>query len=186
MFIDYGPEWERAWDEFVKNWSPPHNSDKYMPASMIEEPLRTAEEALTDPYPENIVFYCHYGYVPGTPEGIHAWTDIWESTLLPYPCEVLSREARGTDSDGNQMYYYDMRMLDETEIDTEKIAVMSPEGIFEGIPKGEEHILTNVPGWPIRARDMMYTKDEFQVKAFRHEMMMPDDIFPEEWRNLRE
>lgn len=187
VFIDYGPEWERAWEEYVENWSPPLNSDKFMPAPMIEEPLRTAEEALTNPYPENIVLYCYYGYVPGTPEGIHDWNDIWKGTLLPYPCEVLSREARDKDSDGNPMYYYKMRMLDETEIDPAKIGVMTfdDEGVFEGIPFGEEHILTNVPGSSILVKDMMYTKDEFQTDAFRHEMMMPDDIFPEEWRNVR-
>ena len=52
------------------------------------------------------------------------------------------------------------------------------------IPVGENHILTNVPRHAIQVRDKLYSKDEFIENSFRHEMMMPDEIFPESWRNL--
>jgi len=45
--------------------------------------------------------------------------------------------------------------------------------------------MINVPGYAIDARDRQYTKDEFIENAFRHEMMMPDDIFPDDWMNLK-
>jgi len=162
----------------VKNWSPPPGSDEYVPASTITEPLRTAEEEEDDPYPDNIAFYCPFGYVSGLGEETYEWQEAWID-IPTYPCEVTSRKVE-VDSEGNTQYYYDVIMLDETEIEQD-MAIMA-ESL---IPEGEEHIILNMPGRAIEVADKKYTKDEYVKNSFRHEMMIPDEIFPPAWKNLR-
>ena len=177
VFLDYGPEWEAAWNAYVKEWNPLSGAAEYLPASMVQEPLKTATEQLLEPYPDNIVFYCPYDYVPGTHEGPWVWEDEWID-LAKIPCNVMSREDAGVDSEGNTIYSYSMVMLDEEQLE---VGTLTP-GV--GIPSGEKHILTNVPRWAVEVRDKLYSKDEFMENSFRHEMMMPDEIFPETWKNL--
>eukprot|EP00571_Detonula_confervacea_P007826 CAMPEP_0172326942 /NCGR_PEP_ID=MMETSP1058-20130122/58069_1 /TAXON_ID=83371 /ORGANISM="Detonula confervacea, Strain CCMP 353" /LENGTH=602 /DNA_ID=CAMNT_0013043851 /DNA_START=67 /DNA_END=1875 /DNA_ORIENTATION=- len=174
VLIDYGPEWEVAWNKYKKGWSPLARSDKYVPASMLQEPFRTATEQLSQPYPDNIVFYCHYEYEIGVSEGPWVWEDEWKELAL-YPCRIFSREASDAE---RTAYYYTMVILNENELE---YGIIPP---LVGIPSGENHILTNVPRWAIEVRDKLYTKDEFLSKSFRHEMMMPNEIFPETWKNL--
>mmetsp|Transcript_22068 Transcript_22068/g.53421 ORF Transcript_22068/g.53421 Transcript_22068/m.53421 type:complete len:473 (-) Transcript_22068:444-1862(-) len=177
VFIDYGPEWEVAWDAHVKEWSPPDGSDEYSPASMLQEPLRTVTEQISEPYPDNIVFYCYYDYEPGMPEGSWVWQDEWVDLQI-CSCEVVSCEKVGQDADEKPVYSYTMAMLTEGEIEDGTIQ------FEDSIPSGENHILTNVPRWAIEVRDKLYSKDEFLQNSFRHEMMMLDDIFPDTWKNL--
>jgi hypothetical protein len=71
-------------------------------------------------------------------------------------------------------------MITSTEL--RKSNLIAPAG--EIIPDGEKHEMTDIPRSAIEARDKMYTKDEYMPNSFRHEMMMPDDIFPAAWMNL--
>ena len=183
VFIDYGPEWEEAWNNYIKEWSPPAGSDDFVSATMLQKdlykPLRTATEQRDEPYPDHFVFYCHYGYEPGTSEGPWMWMDEYEY-LTTAPCKLISREAEVVDADGNGEYYYTVVMLDEDQLEDGMISTME-----HNIPAGENHILTNVPRWAIGVKDKLYKKDEFLEKSFRHEMLMPDEIFPESWKNLQ-
>ena len=182
MFIDYGPEWEEAWNKYEKEWSASPDSDNYVPASMLRNdlsiPLRTAAEQLSEPYPDNIAFYCHYDYAPGVWEGPWVWENEW-AQLPMIPCRIISREAGDANAD-EEAYYYTTVMLDEDELDGTGTAY----NMEYAIPSGENHILADVPRWAIEIRDKLYSKDEFIQNSFRHEMMMPDEIFPETWKNL--
>ena len=193
VFLDYGPEWEAAWEEHAGGWSPPPGSEGYVPASVLGEPLRTLDEQSSKPYPENIVFYCHYGYHPGDPEGSFQWEDKWMYERL-CPCHIVSRLTRDADGD-ETAYYYTAVMLTSDQVDADMIPnfilryhdeddvrVLSPREVIP--PPGEVHILTDVPRRAIEVRDKVYAKDEFARGAFRHAMMMPDDVFPEAWKNI--
>jgi hypothetical protein len=46
----------------------------------------------------------------------------------------------------------------------------------------EIHEITNVPRSQITFVNSPYTSDEFLKNVFRHEMMLPDTIFPEAWK----
>ena len=181
VFIDYGPEWEEAWDKYIEEWTPPVGSEGYLPASTllkdISTPLRTAKEQLAEPYQDHIVFYCHYQYEPGTLEGPWAWVNEWES-LPTCPCRIISREP-DVDAYNSTSYHYAVVMLDEDELEDGMVYNAQHK-----IPVGENHILTNVPRHAIQVRDKLYSKDELVENSFRQEMMMPDEIFPESWRNL--
>ena len=54
--MDYGPEWEEAWNEHVRTWKPPLGSDYVYPRDMdLTEPFRTEKEQEKEPYPENLM-----------------------------------------------------------------------------------------------------------------------------------
>ena len=193
VFLDYGPEWEAAWEEHAGGWSPPPGSEGYVPASSLGEPLRTLDEQSSEPYPDNVVFYCHYGYHPGDPEGSFQWEDDWMDLRL-CPCQIVSRVARDADG-GEASYHYAAMMLTSDQVDADMMPnfilryhngdddrILSPREVIP--PRGEVHILTDVPRRAIEVRDKVYAKDEFARGAFRHAMMMPDDVFPEAWKNI--
>jgi hypothetical protein len=181
VFIDYGIQWEEAWNKYVKDWKPPRDADDYSAGAELQNdltmPLRTLDEQKEEPYAGNIVFYCHYDYFEGVDEGPWEWAPEWEGHAL-YPCELTARHSR-KDEDGNAMYYYSAVMLTDKEIPPD-VKVYTRDVI----PEGEIHVMTSIPRSAVVVRDRMYSKDEYAVNAFRHEMMMPDDMFPETWMNL--
>ena len=81
VFLSYGLEWEATWDEYVWGWEPPPSSKTYVSAMTMlgKESLRTVKQQSTDPYPKNIMFYCHYDYTPGNKEGEYRWNDEWST-----------------------------------------------------------------------------------------------------------
>jgi hypothetical protein len=46
-------------------------------------------------------------------------------------------------------------------------------------------ILWNVPSDAFIFVDLPYTRDHYDLQAFRHAMMIPDDMFPEVWKNKK-
>lgn len=49
----------------------------------------------------------------------------------------------------------------------------------------ERHEITNAPRKALSFANRDYTSDVFLKKAFRHEMILPDEVFPEAWKNLK-
>lgn len=186
VFLDYGDEWQQAWEEHVRTWKPPPDAESFVSAHEMERdrsaPLRTVEEQQDDPYPSNMAFYCHYQYSPDFGPGPWEFENFWMDLDL-YPCKIIER-TDGSDGDrGSQItdaFTYAVQFLDESELDAEPGYKAQ-----QLIPAGEEHIVVDVPRWAIHVRDKLYSKDEFLPGAFRHPMMFPDEIFPEPWRNLR-
>jgi hypothetical protein len=200
VFLDYGIEWEMAWNDYVRDWTPPLGSEtSYFPASSIceNEPLRTIDEQVIEPYPDNIIFYCHYDYHPGMEEGEYRWDNAWASELLLIPCQIITREYRTTFVD-TVGYYYSTIMLTLDQVDVSTMMISNIDNTDDDEvdipplllsndvipPRGTVHVLTDVPRWAIKVRDKMYSKDEYKVRSFRHEMMIPNDMFPEMWKNI--
>jgi hypothetical protein len=181
VFIDYGSEWEIAWNTYLKEWKAPEGSENYIAGAQLQSdlsiPLKTLKEQESDPYSDNVIFFCHYDYDEDS-GGNWKWDDSWSNVPL-YPCNIISRQTV-QDKNGNVQYYYDAIMLTMSEAIQSKVVIDS----YRTIPDGEQHVMTQIPRWAIQARDKMYTKDEYMPNSFRHEMMMPDDIFPVSWMNL--
>ena len=186
VFLDYGDEWQRAWEEHVRTWRPPPGSESFVSAHEIERdqsaPLRTVEEQQVDPYPRNIAFYCHYQYNPEIGPGPWLFENYWVDFDL-YPCKIIARTDGSDDFGGSQIadaFVYVVKILDARELEAEP-----GYKVKQLIPAGEEHVVVGVPRAAIFVRDKLYSKDEFLPGAFRHPIMFPDEIFPEPWRNLR-
>jgi hypothetical protein len=65
ILLDYGSEWQAAWNMHAENWVPPSDSEKYVSAAdyMREfgHRLLTMEEQRENPYPETIITACSFG-----------------------------------------------------------------------------------------------------------------------------
>lgn len=47
-----------------------------------------------------------------------------------------------------------------------------------------QNVLFNIPRDGLYFEDVPYTRDHYMFSSFRHEMMIPDDMFPEVWKNI--
>lgn len=100
VLIDYGDEWQKAWDEHIANWKPiPPESDYnnltlwskpteqnggksgYVRAEALngdyETPIRTVDEQATDPYPHSVYIRCFANVN-------HAASYLFEPETVPY------------------------------------------------------------------------------------------------------
>ena len=82
VLINYGEQWQKAWDEHVKNWVPISKESDYnnltywttpteyntgklgygraeVLNSQIDMPIKTVDEQKTDPYPSNVMTKCY-------------------------------------------------------------------------------------------------------------------------------
>ena len=212
VLIDYGTEWQQAWDEHVKNWKsiPPEkdfnnlthwtkktssNRGKagYVRAEVfdndLKSPIRTEEEQLTDPYPHCVEVQClvsigHDASYLHAPQTIPLFKRMWI-------------EERDNDSDGDLLFHpcnitwrhnkkdlYESSEDDENYHEYEYDAELSIRKTFEDVIIHETHIITNIPWKAIRFYNRPYTSDVFLKQAFRHAMGLPHDLWPEAWINM--
>lgn len=164
LFLDYGSQWEDAWNDHVHNWKPIEGSDIYVSASQLNqspEPLRTEFGQLHWPYPDNVSLQCDRSFFQ------HIDYDKFQET----------GEVEMTDHHGAS--WHDCEVLRYEEVDgilRYTAVVLLPEGKNDKLPRA--------PREAFRFVDSPYTSDMFLPNAFRHPMMIPDDLFPEYWMNL--
>ena len=191
ILLDYGAAYQRAWERHVRSWT---FAGVETPSYMlrvedggdardpnVEPYIRTLREQLVRPYPRNVLTMCLYRYhgnegrtrVPWSPEdvGPRHWR----------PCHILERQSvshRFSANDNN--YYYTVAVENRPH--------MPPEEVIQNQNDqgdDQEHVVTDVPAAAIRLADEPYTTDQHLANAFRHEIHIPDDVFPEAWKDLR-
>lgn len=172
VFIDYGEEWQRAWDEHVKGW----DSDRNWPKEALElnfeqkqEPFDTLSERQDkgNPMPENIMTACHIVISEDSPSQLVNGTKVFsfdeENTKLTGGnfklCDIIERNSSGT----KHVYTVKIHQVD-----------------------AEDAVITNVPQSHIRYVDKPYQSTMHKPYTFRHPIQIPDEIFPLSWRNLKE
>mmetsp|Transcript_6380 Transcript_6380/g.7154 ORF Transcript_6380/g.7154 Transcript_6380/m.7154 type:complete len:618 (-) Transcript_6380:68-1921(-) len=190
ILLDYGTEWLNAWINHEKAWKPPINAQAYSPSYIMDDIaglLRTEKEQLDHPYASNIVTSCFYKYAGHTRnDGIDAHktqntksagqvtTVKWEMGRRTFdfsnlrPCSIMQREKL---PDGQFIY---------------TVMIKNRPGLVQEdiIPKGQMHVVSSVPRGAIRFTDKMYSTDQHLTNAFRHEIGIPNEIFPEAWKDL--
>ena len=110
IFLDYGDEWERAWQAHVENYVPVAGAENYTSAEQLNKELklvRTEFELLFNPYPENVKL--HFSLTFNKPRKV--WLKYWErGTLQEFmlkddeyygEVDVLRREV---DAEGHTWY----------------------------------------------------------------------------------
>lgn len=209
VFIDYGREWEKQWNKYAKEWKPPVDSDYFVPAATLQNmaPLRTIFEQEDEPYPPNLVFYCHTESFGATNDlamggpGLNLWGEgKWEHEWSQmndwyewgvsvrekvrwtpkFPCKIIYRSDEAAfDDDGNNIgHRYSAILLTAADYSQDDVRA---ETI---ISLNEQYTIHDIPRAAITVRDKMYTKNEFLDGSFRHSLHLPDDIFPKAWMNL--
>jgi hypothetical protein len=187
IWIDYGDAWTRTWEAHVADWQPPLGADAYAPAYVHDDAiqsLRTTQELQTHPYPDNIFTSCFYAYnrttLASASESVV--TVPWQVTRGVFelrnlrPCVVLKRE-------NSQITRQRKKQGTLFTVQIKNRPGLTPE---EEIPPGEVHVVSKVPRHAVRFSDKPYTTDPHLEGSFRHELHLPNDIFPEDWKDLRD
>jgi hypothetical protein len=182
LFLDYGPEWEAAWEEHVANWEPLPNAQLHVyPEDMDDTAtLRTVKEQETDPYPNNLITMCmtSNGGRGRSKKRHMEWSEpnhSWAHTMVF--CHILDRQIGKAD---NEEYTVSLHFFDENvdELMNEKNAGYDPS-----VPLEELYIDTKVPRRAIRWIEKPYMDDEHLKNAFRHPIVLPDELVPDSWKN---
>jgi hypothetical protein len=170
IYIDYGTEWDAAWELHLKTWKPPEPG--YIPIYQLnmEEVIRTAEETKSNPYPENAMIICFVqnSIDEAVKEGEKeiAWSKYQatpSSLRNTRACNIINR-YESFDQLGNETeVFYDAKLRTEDNI---------------------EFMLRRIPRRAIEFVNREYTSDQHLIQGFRHSIYIPDEIFPDKWKNL--
>lgn len=178
LFIDYGDIWEEAWLEHVANFEP-SGPETYATAHTWNEMfydsnVRTEFEQHLDPYPENLQIRCHLELrYTRYPQRVQFQ---WFETDYGYPCRVLDRFME------NDIYLYTVQLEiwnTSSEDQDEHHNSEEDEPTVTWIQR------TDVPRSALRFFDLPGTTDLHLPGVFRHWIGLPDDMFPQQWRNIR-
>jgi len=171
--IDYGIDWENAWQEHVKNFDPPRRG--YIPAfelnEMVDLRIPTVFEPIENQF-EGVITFCRDYYFPK------------DHDFAPYKFDTVE------DKDENASWHYTCRVLMRHDDDRYTVEVFHRERwlnkfeMYERVHDTSLHILFDVPRDAMFFRDKVYGRDHHQPSSFRHEMRLPDEIFPDVWKNL--
>mmetsp|Transcript_17467 Transcript_17467/g.27205 ORF Transcript_17467/g.27205 Transcript_17467/m.27205 type:complete len:1232 (-) Transcript_17467:51-3746(-) len=193
IFLDYGPAWEEAWKQHSRDWTPHYTTEqyKYVPSNFLNAEQAPITEAITNDYP-NHVYLCRVEpYIRVDPDDVNDEVpvpvqdyyanpsinlDHWDETSRVlfeedendwwWPCDV--------------MYVDEERNVYTTRIYEKKVFEDDNGHLNTGGRLIRE--VTNTPRDAIRFVDRPYHSDQHLKTAFRHEIMIPDDMFPLHWR----
>lgn len=177
--FDYGAEWQSAWQEHVLNYDAPRRG--YIPAFELNKKLDLKIPTVYESHDEqflDVLTSCrdHYFVAPTNDvepfrfgfEGEDDFDDI-------YLCRILQRFDMGTTTTEDDRYI--------AEVFTRKHFYYLDEDIEETVYDIPVMILFDLPRDAFIFRDIPYKRDHQQEFAFRHDMRIPDEIFPQIWRN---
>lgn len=174
VFLDYGDAWEQAWQAHVQAWEPEPDSINYVSQEEIdrqlwEEPWRTVFEQIDNPYPPHIMLQCHSFF-----QNVELLSSMSYEKIL----QKFQRKLEGNRSD--DWFECDVLRRYTGQDGTPHFAVVSAEEHEDDTTE----LLTNLPASAIRFRERPYTSDMFLKNAFRHEIGIPNEMFPDSWRNV--
>jgi hypothetical protein len=178
--LDYGNEWEKAWDDYAEEWKLSKAGKPYplkaddMKVKYKNKPFETVQTLTDDPYPDSVKIACFLNTAPrpdGTPM-IHQ-EHGWDISTFDDPRSFEK-------FDGQELYK--VTILDRKEA----------PGFFYNYTVRAEHgdedkvfaDVLDVPHAACTFVDDPYTSDIHIYGAFRHYIGIPDKIFPENWRNM--
>jgi hypothetical protein len=190
LFLDYGDEWEAAWQHHVAHWQPIPGADNYQSAQTMNEKrytdtliLLTEFEQMTTPYPTNVRLQFDDFFINASWRTILLYNDQGE--LLDdsnktegdwIDCEILKHRNDETLFHGGKMLY--------------TIAIPDPHVTASSKKKKAPKAMKLVKDVPREAFQFMhrnppYTSDMLLPNAFRHDIRIPNDIFPDRWKNWK-
>ena len=178
IFLDYGSRWNNAFESHLEEWHASQNDEDYISATQYrhlhsKEPIRTLIQQKNDPYPNNIMTVCNFSEDDEDESDdeekasdFSEWTTNNEGCVRP--CRIMERTLS---KDGSFVYTAHMLEANLGNVFTDEECFLSTS------PK----VVTKVPESAIMLIDKPYTTDELLDHRFRHEIGVPDGLFPELW-----
>jgi hypothetical protein len=160
ILIDYGDEWEAAWQRHMRSFIPQRPG--YMPAFELNNhadlQILTMEEYDYDF--EGIHTYCWNFYLE-----LGGLKPLPDDKEVEYsPCRVIKRNHNDS---------YVAELWDVELSDFERVKGHNVVGIMWNVPRDAFYFM-----------DSPYTRDHHQTWSFRHAMGIPDEMLPEIWKNI--
>ena len=197
IFIDYQSHWEDAWKNHTEGYKLPGEWGYEPPSNQWFDWVSTDNEILDH---ELIVQYdrddkylgCHVPLPADLPAGPVEDEDLpqlewrqaegmFRTTKHVYPCEIIERNV-----DADHPVYARIRQATVAPLPQLYAAIITvPQGPDRDGKEPKRFISYNMPRRAIEIFDSDYASPQFHRKAFRHEIGIPDEIFPEAWRDLK-
>ncbi len=181
IFLNYGQTWEDAWYDHVQSWTPPVDFEKdhtlvypYLYEN-VTEVIRTNAEQQTLPYPESFFTSCYYNYQPNKSKNAQPNAIRWNETKTTIhdeylrPCMILDRFEYNNGLTQEHLY---------------TVGIQNRFGLNKKQRVKGRHIVSHVPRHAIRFSSKIYTTDQHLEGAFRHEIHVPEGIYPDAWLDL--
>jgi len=173
IFIDYGVDWENAWEEHIRNWEPPSSSDRgatIIPMKEGRVDIRTIQEQLKHPYPDHVVTMCYYDleleWVNSTYRGGEYFTD---GSIY----QVSEGEIASSDD------LYRCEILEKQEDEMFVVRILPLDGYVD-----TPVVLDHYPATSVLVRTQKQSSDLGHVsRSFRHPIVIDDDMWPSQWKN---
>ena len=189
VFLDYGRGWEDDWEDHVATFSPPDRDDDYVTIKEMNDDMENnlimAEDLEENPYPSHANLVCLY------------WPDDNESIDEDSPLE----DSKDWKTDGSIFHedhadykYFGIStgcdVLEMTKGEDGEfnitVEIYSSDGLSIWAANNKPRILYDYPMKSIRFVPAKYNSDQHLVGAFRSYIRIPDEIFPEKWKDLEE
>jgi hypothetical protein len=199
VFMDYGPEWEQAWQTHVEQWQPVPDAERYQHTSEWKDligkdergdsnmVLRTMEELESNPYPPNVVTMCRDSYRV-TQAGTFEWLPVLRQGHERVYCNVLERKQYKSEADDSvandesnpsvTLYVVAMQVGSARDDRVEERSDADEVGDAD-----EWIVVERVPREEIFVYDRAFSADWHLPNVFRHPMMIPDYVMPLAWMN---
>lgn len=240
LYLDYGDEWEEAWQHHLKGWTPTKGSEGYISAidfntlpEHLHKPLpnwfgKTKTKRKKPPkntFPKNVrlmistawydfsvrekngddyitdkVMWDDYDYVPveivfktGTVSNKYKYLvedeELFDQLTPEQQEDIQIKYALATANDASSATAKD----DDDEDDSLYTVVVKKQLEYDeeaeeedmDLPSYEHMTIKNVPRRGLEFEDLSYTTDQFLENAFREYIRIPDEIFPEAWKNIK-
>jgi hypothetical protein len=188
LLMDYGQEWQKAWEEHQQNWEPPPDSENYFSASelldMHSSNLDKDEGSGRTQALKNMVFTdesegqrkaisnmaatvmsaCYFRQSYTSTSNI-TYEDTSNYRRCLWPCRILQHFVRANST----MYRARFAAVGDAE--------------FETSCDEEIDVYTDyyIPAHDVRIVDKPYTSDQFLSGTFRQEIGLPLGMFPTLW-----
>jgi hypothetical protein len=163
VLIDYGDAWEAAWQEHVAKFQPRTN---YTPAFELNKHMDSIVLPTTyEPMYEHVTLHCFESVLSEAGyDGDDEAVEYYGGEDYVHACQIVQRFENDT---------YRVQILENEDDETAEEGYREVYRIFPTILNRTAFVF----------RDEPYQRDHALPTAFRHEMMIPDELFPAIWKN---
>ena len=206
IFLDYGEEWEEAWNKHVSEWSSPcgyFSGTSCFESSMLVDRMMNADKfnSLYHDWSEHHYSSCQVasatlnkmvteGKAVVLTKEVPKSFDAAMDTRIKQQYEGITAEDPGFKLPANGNYRPCKILANRPGVrEFDVLVYLGDPGHFAGkLPqaKGGKVLLKveKLSADNLRFVSKPLKADMFYPKAFRHEIIMPDESFPELWRDL--
>lgn len=201
VFVNYGMQWESAWENHVKNWNPPEKQqDTLITAKEANE--QTSLELLVTgdlrkvsnhPY---LFTACHYWPSKEDKSRIYKkeypnWEQLDDNEILHLFADS-GKNYRGDDfvSHSDKTYWPCSVLYQETSGSSSNeytVRIHQVDWVKNDLPwhaNGVPRLLKHYPREAIQYFVKPYASDQDLPGVFREPIGIRDDLFPEQWKNV--